>query len=155
MKLIYIALIFGCAIAVNAPETLKCKVQTADGKCSACPTSGATAGGSRKLATDTCAIVRASDSALTTANGAEHVELYGDHTTEGNYAAPADASILAEMIGEPAATTFVCKTGYTAVFGATLADSKCVTNASAVTTTNNTNGAVTPDYDSVANGVDG
>merc|ERR1719253_2156705 len=117
MKSIYIALIFGCAIAADAPETLKCKIQTATGKCSACPTSGATAGGSRKLATDTCATVSAADSALTTTNGSEHVELYGSHTTESTYALPADADAMGEIKGDAPATTFICKSGYAAVFG--------------------------------------
>jgi len=154
MKLIYIALIFGCAIAVNAPETLKCKVQTADGKCSACPTSGATAGGSRKLATASCATVRASDFALTTANGAEHVELYGTQTTETAYAPPADGAAMFAIMGDPTATTFICKTGYTAVFGVAYTDSKCVTNATAVTSTGGTNSAVSP-YDTPATGTVG
>lgn len=112
---------------------MKCKVETAAGKCTACPTSGATAGGSRKLATDTCANVRAPASAITTANGGEHVEIYGSHTTESTYAPPAAAANM-DFAGAPVATHFLCKTGYAAVFGATLAASKCVTHATVVST---------------------
>lgn len=134
---------------------MKCKVETAAGKCSACPTSGATAGGSRKLvaASESCATVRPAADGLTTANGGANVELYGSHTTESAYAVPADTAAMKALLGTPAATHFICKSGYTTVFGANLANSKCVANASAVTL-GATNAAVSP-YDTPATTTEG